>query len=275
MPVLIIIGFQYNHVDKLTSAITDMYIVYSFYRNLGFRIYLAMDNVKADLSVDFTRLIVDGIVDEGYEAFVRYISDIRHVIHSREDFYSFFDSIQLTMDRKVVLYYSGHGHVDGVNLPDSTILSNREILRTLLSLSTFAENDVSMSMAQGLNTSEANLFIIMDCCYSNGMLLPFQLLDGKYEDYTHAYVLPKIIFIASSNSIVSTVANSSESPFTRQLFNLLRNTQESVSLRNIVEKLSDHTSVYASYPTLYTLWGWAFCNVNVYERLNTLIVERK
>src|SRR5437868_11414050 len=119
MPVLIIIGFQYNNTDKLTSTITDMYIVYSFYRNLGFRTYIAMDNVQVNLSVDFTRLIVDGIVDEGYEAFVRYISDIRHVIHSREDFYSFFDSIQLTIDRKVVLYYSGHGHVDGINLPDA------------------------------------------------------------------------------------------------------------------------------------------------------------
>src|SRR5436853_6083882 len=132
-----------------------------------------------------------------------------------------------------------------------------------------------MSIAEVLNKHEANLFIIMDCCYSNGMLLPFQLLDGKYEDYTHAYVLPKIIFIASSNSIVSSVANSSESPFTRQLFNLLRNNQESVSLSNIVKKLSDNTSVYASYPTLYVLWGWAFGSINVYERLNTLIVERK
>lgn len=271
MPTLIIIGFQYHDTEKLTSTITDMYIVYSFYRKLGFRIYLAMDNVQVNPSTDFTRLLVDGIVDEGYSSFVKHISDIRHVVFSRSDLDSFLGSIQLSLDRKVVFYYTGHGHMDGIILPDTTVVSNQHLLGSIMNLSVFLNTNGPLSMSRGLDTSDTNLLIIMDCCYFNGMLLPFRFREDDYEEYTQLYVPPKIICIAPSDTIL--FAHSSESPFTRQLFNLLKDNQESVNVASIVKKLSGN--VYASYSSLYILWGWTFGNVNLYEQLNTLIVERK
>jgi hypothetical protein len=294
MPTVIIIGFQYDNTNKeLKSTITDSYLIYSFYKKLGYRIYIASDASYSKPSDKLTKLLVDDIVDEKYLHFAKsHFMEIKHDIKTKNDLKIFFDMVEITGDRKVFVYYTGHGDKKGIKLPDKTVLSAVDFRKAILEIGRLPEDEATistnsdyhsdLSLRNGINSLGSQLFIMMDCCNPHGLYLPYKLgsSENRYISQTFLHVPVEIILLTATDSDSSVIADDSVSVFTKNFIDILKKTDTNVDLPHITKNISPNSNpmTYVSYPTTMVLWPWIYTNLidcEVNELLDALVVVKK
>lgn len=252
MPTVIIIGFKYSKT-VLYSTIIDIYIVYSYYRNLGYKIYIATDIVDLN-DYDMLELYTSGVIDDKYQDFKDNFRTLSNLVNDGEELDDFFMNIKLTSDRRLLVYYTGHGKKDHIVLPNGKyhILDFRSKI---------------IGISEELDSIGSQIFLIMDCCHPHGMYLPFlyNRETSKYVMISNHYVLPEIILIVSSEEDSKSRATYSGSFFTRQLFKLLEDKRQIYNFKHIILTMDTNLDrqkciVRASSPTLNMPWSWVVTN---------------
>jgi hypothetical protein len=134
---------------------------------------------------------------------------------------------------------------------------------------------------------KCKLFIVMDCCNSNGLDLPFQMKDAIYRltpNDIHTFVSQEIICISSTMLDEHSIASRDGSIFTRSLFFNLR--QQHVSLHDLISivgmecssRFSQTTTIHSSYPNLKYIWSWVYgpnrILVSINNFNNTIIIDK-
>lgn len=283
MPTVVIVGFSYSQEDKLTSTITDIYLLYSFYRDLGYEIYVASDMISAQLPEDIIKLMISQTVDEDFKSFITDdFARIRKLVLDYEDLEKFFLSIPHIHDLRLLFYFTGHGTGDGIKLPDNNVYKSLDLRNSILDIGANRGFPVNI----GVNHINAQIMILFDCCNPHGLYLPFKLSrnnvdGGEYYNVTNLYILPKIILISSSEPNALTRAHHSISPFTQNLMNVLKDQLADYSINTVMDKIDENTkekcSSHASYPSLKIPWTWVVTNVvsvQIDESLDCLVVKR-
>lgn len=307
MPTVIIIGFQYDNTDKeLKSTITDSYLIYSYYKKLNYKIYIGSDAISTKPSDKLIKLLINNIVDEEYFNFcISGFMGKKKNIQTRKDLLNFFNIIELTEDKKVIIYYTGHGETKGIKLPDKTILSAVDFRNAILKigkisltphiegeskktikLPTSYEEETNyeykpvLSLKNGINSIGSQILILMDCCNPHGLYLPYKLdiLKNNYIDQTLLHVPAEIILLTATDSNSSVIAEEDVSIFTRNFIDLLKNTDKNIDLPSIIKNISTNSNCYVSYTTTMLLWSWIYTNsinIEINEFLDCIVVIKQ
>ncbi len=287
MPTVLILGFQYNDLE---SSITDIYKVYSFYKKLSYRIYVASDIIRPSKPPEITSLLASKSVDEYFVPFIeKEFATVRHLVRSKSEVQSFFRSVSLTSDRRLVVYYTGHGEEGGFRLPDGSRYKALEFRNDLLKIGS-SSSAQGLPLHRGIDTSGSQIFLILDCCNPHGLYLPFKLgrESQSFLQVTNHFVVPQIILISSSEPTQKSRADLNESPFTKHLFSQLADpglSYDIFSLLNFVDKqITDNSkgqqksTAYSSYTSLKIPWSWVVTNlidVDVNQNIDSLVVRLK
>lgn len=277
MPTLIIVAFQYEKTPKeLQSMIMDIYLVYSFYRDLDYKIFIASDAVSICSDINPTKYLVDGIIDQHYIPFARKkFLDIRKYVTTRQELVNFFEDVQITEDRRVILYYTGHGTTGGIILPNDTVLPSFELRSMLFNIGHSNKKEIPRS----INGLKLQILIIMDCCNPHGLYLPYKILSNEAEiNQSNLFISPDVILLVPCNENSPTLAQNSISPFTYNLIETLKNPSLLVDIPNIIKRLSSKQNclAYVSYPHLMVLWPWTFTNIidcHINEKLDSIVLK--
>ena len=267
MPVALLIGFEYTF-NSLTGAIVDLYHASTWCKSFGCRIHILTD--------------IDGVKD---------INNLKEVVERKiagADLLTFYDRISsktiignrvslLTEavnilergipDKKLVIYYSGHGVKDSMVMPD----------RTLLPFVDFRDN-----ILKNIDC-DVEIFCILDCCNPSGMHLPYKLINNEFvlSPTKIECVSQPILLITSSETNEKSIATKSGSVFSRHLFRILtrmgsddisytkitipqhknRNLRRLIgtlasSIRGMHTGYSQTVSMYSSYVVDPVLWMW-------------------
>ena len=228
-----------NYVDPdrtpLPGIIVDLYQAYIMSKNMKpDRIIVITDIVRDQQTSVLVNSMLDSTVDTGVLSFIETIQskDRYRRFTGKNDFIEIMTTCLKNAD-EAFIYYTGHvsnGYVlfpmDGIDLNlennintsmqaldtyNANVLKQPNILKayhdahqsnpnddnTKLSLINYKEIIVSSA------TEKGQLFIIMDCCNSNGLDLPFYLNNGIYRmtpDDSPEYISQKIICISSTMS---------------------------------------------------------------------------
>jgi len=294
MPTVIIIGFQYDNTSKeLKSTITDCYLIYSYYKNKNYKIYIGSDAMSTKPSDNLTKLLVNNIVDEKYLNFCRsHFMEIKKNIQTKDDLINFFDMIELTEDRKLIIYFTGHGEIKGIKLPDKTILPAVDFRNAILKIGRLSESELSfistdyeyqpaLSLRNGINSIGSQILIILDCCNPHGLYLPYKLgiSNNTFIDQTLLHVPAEIILLTATDSDSSVIAEESVSIFTKNFIEILKNPDKNIDLPSIIKSVSPNSNpnAYVSYPTTMVLWTWVYNNIihcEVNEFLDCIVVNK-
>lgn len=306
MPTLVIVAFQYENTPReLQSMIMDVYLVYSFYRDLKFRIFIASDANNICCDTNPTKYLVDGMVDQNYIPFVKnHFLDIRHLVNTRQELVHFFGDIQITDDRRVIVYYTGHGKTGGILLPNNTTLSAIDFRSLIFNLGYFDTSESvirsgkssssydslrsgaesSCNLRRCINTFGSQLLIIMDCCNPHGLYLPYKISSKESEINQHnLFINPEIIMLTPCDENLQALAQDSISPFTRELIAILRDPSILVDIHSLIKRLSSDQLIqrdsmaYVSYPHLMVLWSWTFNNIidcQINEKLDVIVLKQ-
>lgn len=255
MPTVIIIGFGYSN---LPSTITDIYRVYSAHSKLGHQIYIGSDIIKPIKPGGTVNLLANRSVDENFIPFVENeFIKIRTLISDRDTLINFLHQIELTDDRNLLFYYTGHGVSDGLKMPDGDVYNPLDLRNQLLYLN-----------HSKLNHPKSQIFIILDCCKPHNIYLPFRYdLDGEFHQISKHFLLPKILLIVPTNPDGMIEAFPSESLFTKILYNILFNPCSAYDIRFLVEninnKLGGGCTVYSSRTSEKIIWSWICSTINI------------
>lgn len=284
MPTLIIVAFQYEKTpQELQSMIMDVYLVYSFYRDLDYRIFIASDAMTICCNTNPTKYLVDGVVDQHYIPFVKSnFLDMRHRVTTRHELVNFFEDIQITDDRRVIVYYTGHGKTGGILLPNNTTLPAVDFRSMIINLKV---EKAGHGLRPGLfNTIGSQVLIIMDCCNPHGLYLPYKVLSRESEiNQLNLFISPEIILLVPCDENLQALAQDSISPFTRELINIFKDPSALVDIPSLIGRLSSDqlltrkSMAYISYPHLMVLWPWTFTNIidcHVNEQLDAIILKQ-
>jgi hypothetical protein len=293
MPTLIIVGFQYDNApNELPSMVTDVYLVYSFYKELGFRIYMASDAMTVRSVSNPTEYIVNGIVKEDYLDFIQKdFMDMAHYVKDAESLKSFFESVQLTEDRRLIVYYTGHGKTGGVLLPNKRTLSAIDFRSFILNVGKLSQSQATVqnyrgkripypSQVKGINTIGSQIFLIMDCCNPHGLYLPYKVITKNVEtNQSNLFICPDVILIVPCDENLPAIAHDSASPFTKNLICTLKDPTKMLDLPTLIKTISigQNSIAYTSYPHLMVLWPWTFTNLidcRINELLDSIVIKQ-
>lgn len=279
MPVVVIVGFGYQGKDTLTSTLSDIYVVYSFYRDLGYPVYICSDIDQPEIPKGTLDLLTHKKVDEKFMGFIQYTfkQEAQYVAShdSLLEYLSNISSFDELGDRKVLFYFTGHGVPEGIVLPDNSLMSSIELRNAILNIG--SRHNVK------LDSIGSQIFIIMDCCNPHGLYLPFCFSRefNEYRQVSNLMVCPQILLIASSDPSGVVSAHHTLSSFTDALISRVRDVKATycvVDLLNYIDKITNGVSAaHTSYPTLYTPWAWLVTNkldININESIDALIVNR-
>src|SRR3990167_2481637 len=256
MPTVIIIGFGYSN---LPSTITDIYRVYSAHSKLGHRIYIGSDIIKPVKPDGIINLLASRSVDEKFIPFIENeFVKIRTLISDRDTLINFLHQIELTSDRNLLFYYTGHGVSEGLKMPDGNVYNPLDLRDQLLCLN-----------HSKLNHLRSEIFIILDCCKPHDIYLPFKhdLNDGEFYQIGKHFLLPKILLIVPTNPDGMVEASPSESLFTKALYGALFNPCSGYDIQTLVEGVNDklpeiNCTVYSSRTSEKIIWSWVCSKFN-------------
>lgn len=291
MPTVVIVGFMYNFGDShLRSTITDIYQVYSFYRDLKYRVYIASDISEIIEPKDIAFLYTNKIVDTNFKEFIhKQFLNIRHLVRNHRELERFFDQIKITADRRLIFYYTGHGIKDHILLPDDSKFSALDLRSKIINLG--SDGDMSdgdkfgnNSVSSGLNSVGSQIFIIFDCCNPHGLYLPFQMnrINYDYDLIGNNFTLPELILVTSSESDSQSQAHFNYSPFTKELFEVFRGKSKKYDFQSIINTLDNNLDdqkivVRSSTPKLRISWPWVvqnFIDFYVNDVFDSIVVRR-
>lgn len=278
MPTVVIVGFGYQGKETLTSTLSDIYVVYAFYRDLGYTVRICSDIQNPEIPKGALELLTHKKVDEQFMGFIQRTFKQETIYTPNHDsFLQYLSEIPMTPDRKLLFYYTGHGVPEGIVLPDNSLINSIELRNAILSIGT--------SFGIKLDSIGSQIFIIMDCCNPHGLYLPFQF-SREFNDFrqvSNLMVCPQIILIASSDPSSVVSAHHTLSSFTDSVISCIRDLSGSYAITDILNysdggaRESSGSTAHASYPTLYTPWTWVVTNkieININESIDALIINR-
>lgn len=258
MPTAILIGFEYQ-TNPLIGAIIDLYHATKWCQSFYCDIHILTD-IDSESHLDNLRLAINKkIVGSDIETFfersikIKTCADLLDQINT------------ISVEDKLIIYYSGHGMKNSMLFPDQTLLSFNEFRTCILkNLNPYTE-----------------VFWIMDCCNPSGLHLPFKLEGNKFRLSSSKIepVTQPILLLMSAESNEKSVATNFGSLFSRNLFQYLTmlNNDDPITLpiainknRNLRRLIGNigssirklHTgyiqtiSIYSSYITDPILWMW-------------------
>lgn len=139
-------------------------------------------------------------------------------------------------------------------------------------------------------SKQCEIFIVLDCCYSTGLQLPFKLIndDKQYyyclNDGSRVFFPQKIICISSCDIQEKSITTNTGSIFSKCLFETIKNRIRSIP--SIIHKIKNKcqyvykqtVTVYSSYPDLFILWAWLFgdsqASILIDNHTNSIIIEK-
>lgn len=238
---VIIIGFKY--VDRqIQCALYDIYRMYDKYKNLGYDCYVLTDLIDFRFNKNIYDTILRNQVDQKLIDFIDEIKRSPPWYKYTYDFYTLKSNIlAIPIFDICIVYYSGHGRIRGIELPNRDIL-NYIGFKTLI-----------------VTKAKHELFIIMDCCYVTSMGLPYYYesvyINDKFKGFFKAiekykckdtdYANPTVLILASSDTDEVAAANKYTSLFTKYLLEFI-NLNEQRSFLSLVEYIQTQIAGHAS-----------------------------
>lgn len=254
-PLSLLIGFEYH---DLNGTLIDLYHAYKWCQTFDCEIHVITD-IK-----DFS--IKQGVADPDLETFYDRCTS-KYIVSNKAQLIAGLDTILRKPSSKLIIYYTGHGLKNGIELPDHSLMSFNDFRDQIL-------KDIE---------PEVEIFWILDCCNPDGLSLPYQLKNNQFifNSGDHHYYGPhRILLITSANPHEKSVATKMGSLFTRYLFQILskmlvtnfdpqkplplihnRNLQRlignlSSAIRTAHSGYQQTVSIYTSYIQDPVLWMW-------------------
>lgn len=196
------------------------------------------------------------------------------IVKDRNGLEGMISKLEINYEPRLLIYYTGHGDVDSkMRLPDG---------------SPYLLADFRDFIVKKTNESSEIVFIL-DCCYSGGLMLPYQLsLDscGFRIATLERPAIPMILCLSSSlDNQKSAAVETHGSIFTRHLssaissgYNNLITISKVMRSRIMAEGIDNEQtmSIHSSYPIPPVLWTWVTnpkINIYVNDPTSTLIIE--
>lgn len=137
---------------------------------------------------------------------------------------------------------------------------------------------------------KAQILFIMDCCYGNGLDLPFIMnrLNGVYELKSIHYKIPhqEIVCISSSLQHQSSLSIGSGSLFTYIFFNKIHQMKtggKDMRFIKLIKEIGFETlnnyqqtfNIHASRPNIKSIWHWVFgrSKYHIFRKNNTINIK--
>lgn len=305
--------------NPLPGIVVDLYQGYTIAKQMNAdKILVITDIIQDQQTSVLVNSMLDSTVDFGV---LNFITNIRrdkqyYQFTSRESFIRMVGNF-LSGSDEVFIYYTGHvdnGYLlfpmDGddidfgnnINTISQTYSINNsdESLKNSHTLKTYHLNHQSQPSNDNTKLSlidfrtiittsvlsSGQIFIVMDCCNSNGLDLPFHLNNDVYRltpKKNHTFFQQKIICFSSTMSDEHSITTRDGSIFTRSLFLTLRDNFRKIS--DIIGKVgpicsnqfAQTTTIHSSYPNTKYIWEWIFspsiCNVYFDYDNNVIIVD--
>lgn len=260
--VALIIGFEYIKSEdwkSLPGIPVDMYQAYTYSQNITKNITVFTDVDKDYRTSVLRQAIIDGYVDSNLLSFIEDTQDKNHhvlyqsqkvnnyITNNFED--TIIDSIRGT--NRLFVYYTGHAKNGHLILPDNTHVPLNHLRNIIIS-------NIS---------SNSQVVIILDCCQSNGMELPY-IYNNNYKLNNFDFLPNRIICLSSSSIDQHSTATRSGSIFTRELFKILNSNNTAVlTVRDLFNKIT--VNIYTTYLET-TLFVW-FCNPTKDNNIDIMI----
>ena len=197
MPTSILIAFQYT-TKPLPGALIDLYHAMKWCLSFQCKPHILTDITSVQNLSNLKQAIDTKIADDDLLNFFNvelFGNPIRNSIQLLEKIVTILN--EPISDKKLILYYSGHGIREYMIMPDNGRLPFIE----------FRDHIIRMV------PPDVEIFWILDCCNPNGLYLPyklqgntFRLSSSKIQCVTHP-----ILLITSSDSDEKSIATKSGS----------------------------------------------------------------
>jgi hypothetical protein len=248
----LLIGFEYlenKTIKSLPGIPVDLYQAYNHALKITKSITVFTD-VSEDHKTDILKqAILNNYADSNLLSFIEDIKERSHNLFKskKEGNYTSnnFEEIFIKSIKdcnKLFLYYSGHAKNGNIILPDKTHVPLTH-LRDLMNKHC---------------SNEAEIVVILDCCQSNGMELPYSFHKNVYSsDLTplnifklnsYNFTDKRIICLSATQIDQDSNATRSGSLFTRKIFDLIKS-EKQISIKKI------DAIITTSYPE-QSIWSW-------------------
>jgi len=253
----VLVGFRYEGDKKLPGIVVDLYQIYIFLKENGWKeedIYVLTD-VKGDQDTNVLRkAILEKIVDTNILSFISLLKKnnryIRYKTYSHSNNFTSIFIKDGTGPQNLFFYYSGHSKDNCFVLPSDA----------LVSFNTF------------LDLTYDEVFIILDCCEGD-LGLTYQCFDNFYRFRNEKFFAKHILAFSSSLDNEKSLTDAAGSLFTKNIVKTLRKRssvykilQESKNSQkqqrqNVKQKDFKATiNISASYPLEY-VFSWVYKDV--------------
>jgi hypothetical protein len=270
MPTAILIAFEYR-INHLPCAFVDLSTAYRWCEACGYISHILTDIKQFTPQTTSNFPKVNIIMDS---------NSLRLALKS----------INIPPDDKLFVYYSGHGLVKSIILPDASVMLYRELKNLVL--------------ANTRSTTE--IVWISDCCNSDNLSLPYKLICNNFilSSKSIEFISQKLLLITSSDTSEKAIATREGSLFTHYLFEFLHNISNtkpmpyitlplplavnknlsrfkgkiSSKIRSLNTGYSQTISIYSSYiiDPVFSTWLYNFNrDITTDYTLTTLILHEK
>lgn len=283
MDLAIIIGFSYNknnedlHRHHLPGILIDIYRVYKYTKQLTDNIIIITDlRSESDTKiVELKDSIINNNVDIEILNFLGIIknSGLLHEYTTKKDLLTTIKR-EVHLKSKIFIYYTGHSLHGNILLPTM----NNEICYLSDNPTDFTLNFSILRDALSTSVPEAQIMVILDCCGSQGLHLPYKLQNQIYNLTSRSdkkYPLQEIICFSSTMSDEVSIASKNGSLFSHTFFKYLFTSRKVSDLLEVLtveisKKFNQTPTVYVTYPNLKMLWRWLYRTDNVNVKFNLM-----
>lgn len=269
--VCILIGFKYDKdvEDRptLPGIVVDLYQAYTSAMAMKpDRVVVVTDVTEDRKTKELMVPMIKGYVDSGVISFISNIKKrSQHIVYDSVSALKFLIEEISTGANEVFLYYTGHGISGKILLPAGAM--------DMASLRSMTEESAA---------DNARILLIVDCCYGDGMKLPYVLRDNVYRlnKGDRQFTRKKILYICSTSSRQGAITTSEGSIFSRSLF---KHISTKSSLHTLMKEINmdchvdgeQEAMVYASHPNIKRLWAWTRgTSIEVSFFRNSVVIEK-
>lgn len=227
MELVIVVGFGY---DNLVSTRKDISMVLNRYPNAQ---HITMSDCE-----------------KGH--YVSSLEDIRRIMSSYSN--------DILLHENILIYYSGHGAEDMIELPDNKMINHMDFRDMLLSYT----------------RKDSKILIVIDCCYAGNFGFPFTFYNKKFRYDKSARLIDRdVMCITSSQKNQKSYADSKGSYFTKYLLQALNTS--GFSIENIITyteerlliKTSQRIGVHSTFNRIPVMWSWVVTDHKIQCHLNS------
>lgn len=283
MDIAIIIAFAYSktnqdqHRHHLPGILIDIYHTYRYSKGLTDNIILITD-LETHNSTKIIEL-KDSIINNEVDI---EILNLLNIIKNNKQLYTYTSKKDLLVTikrnihskKKVFIYYTGHSLHGNILLPTM----NNEICYTRNNPNDYALNFSILRDALCNASSDAQIVVVLDCCASQGLHLPYKLQDKIYNLSPRSdkkYPLQEIICFSSTMSDEVSIASKNGSLFSQIFFKHIKLSKSISELSEILtyeiyKKFEQTPTIYSSYPNIKNIWTWLHRRDSLDIRINLI-----